>query len=143
MHQTSPISVIVRDDQFLRALSNLIAELGEAETELFIGWLALQEVAPLVSKHLAEAVSIGLTGKTDMVDEEKSSRCLTLIEKLLGWVTFVPYVLSEATPSIRRELQGLADNITRALRDSVNESSWLGPSTLAFIPDMAEHTFMK
>lgn len=75
----------------LGALSGLVKGRGEKDVELFVGWLVLQEVAPLVSKNFEAA---------GYVDAGHQQRCLALAEMLLGWAVLAPFADSAASRAI-------------------------------------------
>ncbi|XP_077525009.1 uncharacterized protein LOC144136510 [Amblyomma americanum] len=86
----------------LVALNGLVKNRTEQNAELFVGWLALQEVAVLVSKNLARAVeAMGSWGAA----ANPAQRCLTLAEALLGWVVFAPFAATMATDIIRQDIK--------------------------------------
>lgn len=85
---------------------------GEKDAELFIGWLALQEVAPLVSKNLAEVVEVA-----GNVVAGHRQRCLALAEMLLGWAVLAPFADSAASLNIRLSIEA------RSRRNAVASSS--------------------
>lgn len=93
-----------RATDMLRALNNLVKNRTERDAELFVGWMALQEVALLVSRDLARAVeATSRWGSAAYRNSEQ--RCLALAEALLGWVVFAPFAATMATDAIRHDVK--------------------------------------
>lgn len=90
-----------RAQGMLRALNSLVTERGEGEADLFVGWLALQEVGPLVSKNLALATNF--TGSEAAAHRDFRQRCVTLAGRLLGWAVFAPFASKMAAARTTRE----------------------------------------
>lgn len=90
-----------RAQGMLRALNSLVTERGEREADLFVGWLALQEVGPLVSRNLAFAANF--TGSEATAHRDFRQRCVTLAGRLLGWAVFAPFVSKMTAARTTRE----------------------------------------
>lgn len=85
----------------LRALNSLVTQRGERDADLFVGWLALQEVGPLVSTRLALATNF--TGSGATAHRDFRQRCVTLAGRLLGWAVFAPFAARMAAARRTRE----------------------------------------
>lgn len=132
------LAVSPRAATALGALSSLVKRRGEKDAELFIGWLALQEVAPLVSKNLAEAVEVA-----GNVVAGHRQRCLALAEMLLGWAVLAPFADSAASLNIRLSIENLAAFIEQALHNAVNGSEWLRNLDLGELPSATAGSFLQ
>ncbi|KAH6929886.1 hypothetical protein HPB50_006607 [Hyalomma asiaticum] len=155
------LAVSVRATAVLRALSGLVRARGEKDAELFVGWLVLHEVAPLVSKHFEVAgyVNAGL----------QEQRCLALAEMLLGWAALAPFAysaISQATlpyiealakqPGSAGDIertycrarwfvftQNVAVSIKRALYNGVTGSEWLRKLNVGELPNVTTGSFFQ
>ncbi|KAL1418681.1 hypothetical protein MTO96_025716 [Rhipicephalus appendiculatus] len=125
----------------LGALSGLIKGRGEKGVELFVGWLVLQEVAPLVSKDFEAA---------GYVDAGHQQRCLALAEMLLGWAVLAPFAVSAASRAIlpyiearSRHNANVTVSIEKALHDAVTGSEWLRNLNVGELPNASTGSFLQ
>ncbi|XP_072144224.1 uncharacterized protein [Dermacentor andersoni] len=160
------LAVSSRAATVLGALSSLVKRRGEMDAELFVGWLVLQEVAPLVSKDLAEAIDVAGNVVAGNVVAGHQQRCLALAEMLLGWAVLAPFTDSAASLTIRLSIEArslrtalpsspctdrralktfsnLAAFIEQALHDAISRSKWLRNMDVGELPSASTGSFLE
>ncbi|KAG0421963.1 hypothetical protein HPB47_002177 [Ixodes persulcatus] len=120
MHPSdTPLRVRVHDVAFLRAVSDLVEEIGEWRLHFYVDWAVVQYLAPFMSKSLATIFD----GRERIATERTPLRCLYRTEEVMGLTMYAKYVVDEFDEGTRKDLDVLINVIFVSMMRSMREAS--------------------
>jgi putative endopeptidase len=123
--------VIVRQPDFLTALSKELQETPLADWKLWLKWQVLHETAPLLSKPFVDEnfAFFGrvLTGAPE--NRPRWKRAVAAVENSIGEAAGKLYVAKHFPPAAKTRMQELVANLIEAYRDDISSLEWMSPET--------------
>lgn len=125
-NMTTNIRILLLNKDFLQTLNRLVQNVyNESWVHLYTGWLAVQLVAPLLSKHIAEHIY----GSWSAALSARTLYCLSIVERRLGWAVLAAAELEFASSEVRQGIRDIVFGIRNVTRRLLREqpsttSSW-------------------
>ncbi|XP_064472793.1 uncharacterized protein LOC135387609 isoform X2 [Ornithodoros turicata] len=115
-----PLLIVVKSRAFLQAFTNLFNSIGEDMVADFIGWMAINRLAPHVNLQLATLFKRTFGTAKQLL----TRRCVAFTEMYIGWPTFLPVVSATFTARTLQDIHGIIDALDEALKGELSKNKW-------------------
>jgi putative endopeptidase len=123
--------VIVRQPDFLTAMSKELDSVALADWKLWLKWQVVHDAAPLLSKPLVDEnfAFFGrvLTGAPE--NRPRWKRGVAIVETTIGEAVGKLYVARHFPPEAKARMQELVANLIAAYHDDISSLDWMSPET--------------
>lgn len=118
-----PLNITATSVKTIQSFSGLLNASGEQSVHLYLGWAAIQQAAPYVSRRLAEMT----LGGAKIADKMRTLLCLHFADTLLGWVVYLPFLEGEVREYPKRltDVQGVMKSLSTAIATKANETDYI------------------
>jgi putative endopeptidase len=123
--------VVVRQPDFLTALSEALGTVPMADWALWLAWRVLSASAPYLSNDLADE-SFAFYGRTltgAPEQKERWKRGVDTVESALGEAVGQLYVERHFPPAAKERMTTLVTNLVEAYRRNIEGLDWMGADT--------------
>jgi putative endopeptidase len=125
--------VVVRQPDYLRALSDALAEVSIGTWQDWLAWQILHSRAPFLPQEFVEEnfdfYGRTLAGTPQL--RERWKRGVELIDRTLGEALGELYVARHFPPAAKARMSELVSNLVEAFRRSFADRQWMGEDTKA------------
>ncbi len=123
--------VVVRQPDYLKALSTILADTPLADLKAWLKWQVLTDAASLLSKQFVEEdfdfFQKTLTGSPEMKPRWK--RGVAITETALGEAAGKLYVAKHFPPAAKERMKELVTNLIEAYRENIRSLDWMTAET--------------
>lgn len=126
-------SLQVGSVDYLRSFYRLLEEHSERDVHLYVGWTAVQLMAPYASKELA---IISYFGDVMAAKKSRPGLCLRHTEAFFGWTVTYHYATHRLDVTESFGVRNIIDRVRLALSTGINRSHWLKPFAENFQPKL-------
>ncbi len=122
--------VIVRQPDYLAALSRAYLEVPLDQWKTWLAWNVIHSAAPYLNKAMVNEdfeFARKLSGATELPPRWK--RGVALVEGALGEAAGKLYVAKHFPPEAKARMQVLVKNLIEAYREDIQQLAWMSPET--------------
>ncbi|XP_064469168.1 neprilysin-1-like isoform X2 [Ornithodoros turicata] len=121
MPSDTPYFISLGSHEYVFQFNRLLAEVGETNLHLYVGWTATQGVAYVLNKDL----SLAVCGGENASQEITPAFCLRLTENVMGILTYKSYLSKHFTKPVRDGVNKLIENVRESFERMSASTSWL------------------
>ncbi|KAG0421964.1 hypothetical protein HPB47_002178 [Ixodes persulcatus] len=107
------------DVAFLRAVSDLLSEIGEGRLHFYVGWMVAQQLAPFMSQNLA----IQFHGSLEEANHYRPMFCLSLTERVMGLAVYSRYETEVFDEQTREMVDEIINHLFISMMQSITNDS--------------------
>ncbi|XP_064481995.1 neprilysin-1-like [Ornithodoros turicata] len=111
MRVSSDTPIEVASTDYLIVFNEVLAKLGERELHRYLGWFAIQVMAP----YLGYDFILNYAGSKDYVNITATYQCLARSEFYFGWAVFEEYAAHEMNVTARKDIHSIVRSISTAI----------------------------
>lgn len=123
--------VNVQEPRFFAEVSRLLARTSLPELKIYLKWHALNAAARYLSSSFSQEqfAFFQTTLRGTKLQQPRWKRCVRQVDELLGEALGQEFVARTFGPALKSDTQRMASQIEEAMRQDINELSWMGKAT--------------